>query len=110
MILDEMLEELRDLRQGLASLPTINIPEELESISRGLQELHQGIANINRRYDGMFEELRRGRVMTQVEFEAAATEYREKKTAAEEAAAAVEEVLLRHKTKLKMDYNIRYGK
>ena len=38
--------------------------------------------------------------MSQEEFEAAATEYREKKTAAEEAAAAVEEVAGRLKAEM----------
>ena len=95
MILDEMLEEARNLRKSLAALPKINIQEELDAVSQGIQELRQGIADIN----GIFKE-RGERAMTQTEFEAAATEYREKKTAAEEAAAAVEEVAERLKAEM----------
>ena len=100
MILDEMLEEARNLRQRLAALPKINIQEELDAVSLELLELHQDIAAVNRRYDGIFEELGGDKKMTQVEFEAAATEYREKKAAAEEAAAAVEEVAERLKAEM----------
>jgi len=99
MILDEMLEEARNLHQRLAAIPTINIQEELDATSRELRELRQGIATVNRRYDGLFEGSG-GMEMTQTEFEAAATEYREKKAAAEEAAAAVEEVAERLKVEM----------